>query len=83
MPVGELNHVHARWVGLLFAPGDHHGAYHPGRPCLALRQTEELIWSLIGLLGLELPVPHHSTLSRRAETLEVPGPGTRRDAEPL
>ena len=50
---------------------------------LALRQTEGLIGSLIGLLGLELPVPDHSTLSRRAETLEVPRPATRRDAEPL
>src|SRR3954454_14407110 len=39
---------------------------------LALRQTEGLIGSLIGLLGLDLPVPDHSTLSRRAETLEVP-----------
>jgi hypothetical protein len=34
---------------------------------LALRQTE-------GLLGLGLAVPDHSTLSRRAETLEVPRP---------
>src|SRR3954452_11021717 len=50
---------------------------------LAYRQAEGLIGSLIGLLGLELPVPDHSTLSRRAETLEVPRPGTRRDAEPL
>ena len=45
---------------------------------LALRQTEGLIGSLIGLLGPDLPVPDHSTLSRRAETLEVPRsqPGT-------
>jgi transposase len=50
---------------------------------LALRQTEGLIGSLVHLLGLDLPVPDHSTLSRRAETLEVPQPGTRRDAEPL
>jgi hypothetical protein len=50
---------------------------------LALRQTEGLIGSLIGLLGLDLPVPDHSTLSRRAETLAVPRPSTRRDAEPL
>ena len=40
--------------------------------CLALRQTEGLIGSLVRLLGLDLPVPDHSTLSRRAETLEVP-----------
>jgi hypothetical protein len=46
---------------------------------LALRQTEGLIGSIINLLGLDLAVPDHSTLSRRAETLEVPRgqPGTR------
>ena len=41
---------------------------------LALRQTEGLIGSIIRLLGLELAVPDHSTLSRRAETLELPRP---------
>ena len=41
---------------------------------LALRQTEGLIASILQLLGLDLPVPDHSTLSRRAETLEVPRP---------
>src|SRR6187431_509323 len=41
---------------------------------LALRQTEGLIGSILHLLGLELAVPDHSTLSRRAETLEVPRP---------
>src|SRR4051794_22026977 len=41
---------------------------------LALRQTEGLIGSIIGLLGLALSVPDHTTLSRRAETLEVPRP---------
>jgi len=39
---------------------------------LALRRTEGLIGSITGLLGLTLAVPGHSTLSRRAETLEVP-----------
>ena len=39
---------------------------------LALRQTEGLISSVIGLLRLNLAVPDHSTLSRRAKTLEVP-----------
>src|ERR671939_118189 len=38
---------------------------------LALRQTEGLIGSILSLLGLALPVPGRSTLSRRAETLEV------------
>jgi hypothetical protein len=41
---------------------------------LALRQTEGLIGSILHLLGLDLTVPDHSTLSRRAETLEVPRP---------
>ena len=50
---------------------------------LALRQTEGLIGSVIGLLGLDLAVPDHTTLCRRAETLEVPGPQPRRDGEPL
>src|SRR3982751_6227342 len=46
---------------------------------LALRQTEGLIGSIIGLLGLDLSVPDHTTLSRRAETLEVPRPKPRSD----
>ncbi len=50
---------------------------------LALRQTEGLIGSVIGLLGLDLAVPDHTTLCRRAETLEVPRPRPRRDGEPL
>ena len=50
---------------------------------LALRQTEGLIGSIIGLLGLALAVPDHSTPSRRAKTLEVPRPWPRRGGEPL
>jgi hypothetical protein len=48
---------------------------------LALRQTEGLIGSIIGLLGLDLAVPDHSTLSRRAEILELPRP--RPGSEPV
>jgi hypothetical protein len=47
---------------------------------LAYRQTEGLVGSLMGLLGLDLPVPDHTTLSRRAATLEVPRP--RSDSSP-
>ena len=56
---------------------------------LAHRQAEGLIGSVIGLLGLALRVPDHTTLSRRAATLEVPRPrrpgGTDAggDAEPM
>jgi hypothetical protein len=39
---------------------------------LALRQTEGLIGSVLRLLGLDLPVPDHTTLSRRADGLDVP-----------
>jgi len=42
---------------------------------LAYRQAEGLLGSVIGLLGLALPVPDHTTLSRRAATLEVPRSG--------
>jgi hypothetical protein len=52
---------------------------------LALRQTEGLIGSVIRLLGLSLAVPDHSTLSQRAETLDVPQPqsSTGSGAKPL
>ena len=36
-----------------------------------LRQTEGLVGSLLELMGLDLPVPDHSTLSRRSRTLTV------------
>jgi hypothetical protein len=36
-----------------------------------LRQTEGLVSSLLGLMDLDLPVPDHTTLSRRARTLAV------------
>jgi len=42
---------------------------------LAYRQAEGLLGSIIGLLGLGLRVPDHTTLSRRAATLDVPRPG--------
>src|SRR3954470_6752082 len=46
---------------------------------LAYRQTEGLIGSVIGLLGLDLAVPDHTTLCRRAATLEMPRPKPRGD----
>ncbi|RTR08364.1 transposase, partial [Azospirillum griseum] len=39
-----------------------------GRPW---RQTEGLLGSLMRLLGLTLPVPDHTTLSRRSADLEI------------
>jgi hypothetical protein len=48
---------------------------------LALRQTEGLIGSVLQLLGLALAVPDHTTLCRRAGTLEVPRPRPRTQGE--
>lgn len=51
---------------------------------VAYRQAEGLIGSVISLLGLSLRVPDHTTLSRRAATLDVPRPrGTDADSEPM
>src|SRR3954463_6708998 len=50
---------------------------------LAYRQTEGLIGSLMRLLGLTLPVPDHTTLSRRAAILEVPRPRSSHNADPV
>jgi len=50
---------------------------------LPLRQTEGLIGSILGLLGLDLAVPDHSTMSRRAETLQLPPLAAGSRAEPM
>ena len=53
---------------------------------LAYRQAEVLIGSIVGLLGLGLRVPDHTTLSWRAATLDVPRPrnaSAAADPEPL
>jgi hypothetical protein len=55
---------------------------------LAFRQAEGLIGSIIGLLGLTLRVPDHTTLSRRSATLAVPRPprpslGADGEGEPM
>ncbi len=42
---------------------------------LAYRQAEGLLGSIVGLLGLGLRVPDHTTLSLRTATLDVPRPG--------
>jgi hypothetical protein len=40
---------------------------------LPLRQTEGFLGSLVGLLEIDLPIPDHTTLSRRLEKLsEIP-----------
>ncbi|CAO3429859.1 hypothetical protein [Azospirillum endophyticum] len=38
---------------------------------LPLRQTEGLVGSIVRLVGVELAVPDHSTLSRHAQTLRL------------
>jgi hypothetical protein len=44
---------------------------------LALRQTEGSIGSAVCLLGLDLPVPDLTTLSRRADGLDVVTPAVQ------
>ena len=39
---------------------------------LPLRQAEGFLRSLFGLMGLDLPAPDHTTLSRRGQLLDVP-----------
>jgi hypothetical protein len=39
---------------------------------LPLRQTEGLVGSIVPLLGVELAVPDHSTISRRAKVVRLP-----------
>jgi hypothetical protein len=46
------------------------------------RQTEGLVGSLLGLMGLDLPVPDHSTLSWRARMLAV-APQARAPSGPV
>ncbi len=48
---------------------------------LTLRQTEGLIGSIIRLLGPDLAIPDHTTLSCRAETVQVLRPSS--GAEPV
>jgi hypothetical protein len=48
-----------------------------------LRQTEGLVQSLIGMMGLELKAPDHSTLSRRANELAVVNAVSRRPGESM
>ena len=53
---------------------------------LAYRQAEGLLGSIVSLLGLNLGVPDHTTLSRRVATMDVPRPGNAgagADGEPL
>jgi hypothetical protein len=58
----------------LFGSGHQNGLTLRAVFRLALRQTEGLIGSILRLLGIDLAIPDHSTLSGRAETLEVPIP---------
>ena len=48
---------------------------------LPLRQGEGLLGSVLKLMGLELPVPDHTTLSRRARTWRPPAKGN--DRQPI
>jgi hypothetical protein len=44
---------------------------------MRLRQTEGLMNSVFDLMGLDIPVPDHTTLSRRAQKWKPPAPAGR------
>ena len=46
---------------------------------LPLRQTEGFVASLLGLMGLDLQAPDHTTLCRRAKDVELPSIGRPHD----
>jgi hypothetical protein len=73
---------HARGPAFILEHGDPSGLILRTVFGLALRQTEGLIGSIIHLLGIELAVPDHSTLGRRAQTVTLTK-WTRRHAGPL
>ncbi len=50
---------------------------------LPLRQTQGFVQSVLRLLGLELPTPDYSTLSRRQSDLAVELPRSRSNSEPI
>jgi len=71
---------------MVFAARHSDGAHDTRGVPPAYRQAEGLLGSVIGLLGLGLRVPDHTTLSRRAATLDVPRPGNAgagADSEPM
>ena len=78
LPLGGPDPANTRWSAALPGPGDQNGPDAPGGVSFDTSlQTEGLIGSILRLLGLDLAVSGHSTLRRRAETLEVPRPISR------
>ena len=59
-------------VGQTYLAIQRDAADAPGLRRGPVRQTEGLIGSVTGLLGLTLRAPEDTTLSRRAATLKVP-----------
>ena len=62
----------ARRAAALFRSGDRNGLTVGLVFGLRLRQTEGLLTSVLELMGLDLAVPDHTTLSRRARTWQSP-----------
>jgi hypothetical protein len=48
-----------------------------------LRQTEGLMRSIAGLLGVEIAVPHFTTMSRRGNGLSLPPKTASKSAKPV
>ena len=47
------------------------------------RQAEGFLCSIAGLLGIDLAIPDHTTMSRRSRTVDVPLPKPRGDGKPV
>ena len=61
----------------------HSGGQTPTAASAGSGPLPDLIGSILHLLGLDLSVPDHSTISRRAETPEVPRPASGSGGEPV
>ena len=71
---GRLSHGRREAASRAIPPGDRDGAHAQVSIPPGTAQTEGLIGSIIALLGPDLAVPDHTTLSRRAESLDVVRP---------
>jgi Transposase DDE domain len=73
---------HATRLAILLHPDDQHGPDDERSVWSGDAADRSLISPVIGLPGLDLAMPDHSSLSRRAKTLEVP-PLRRLETGPL
>ena len=69
--MGRSQAANSWWPAAVFRVGDFHDTDAGVVFRLPLRQTEGFVRSLVDLMGCDLPVPDHTTLSRRRRTVDV------------